>query len=444
MRRRIARRTAALALAAVTLSGSPLTPPTAALAATRGAPEPCLSNGTGPICQVWYARVTGVSDGDTLSVDLDGVITRVRLTGIQAMEQTVYSSRPAARRGECHSLAATARLEELVAGSEHLGTAKTVRLMAQHEASHSGTRARRAVAVKVGTAWVDVGEVLLREGHALWLANPQEYAHNLSYHQIGGRAARAGHGLWNTSACGIGPAQDVPLKVVVSPDAPGSDTTNLNGEWIRVINQSASQRLDLSGWWVRDSMLRRYTFPAGTTVGPRAALTVHIGSGTNSPAAHYWGLTSPALDNPTAAPTHMGDGGYLFDPEGDLRAWQVYPCVENCPPPPAAVPAPPKVDLQAAPRGLREKVTIRNLTTKPVSLTGASLVSGPDRLRFRTRTVIPAKKVLTVYTKRGRSTALVRYWGKPRPILANGGDVVRLRSRTGAEMDCVAWGTRRC
>ena len=444
MSRRIARRTAALAAAAaVALT---VAPPPAASAETF---EPCLASGVGPLCQVWYGTVTRVMDGDTLEVDLGDHREVVRLTGIQAMEQTVYSSYPSRRRGECHSLAATARLEQLVAASSHNGTPKRVRLMAQDAASSSGARSRRTVAVHLNGAWTDTGEVLLREGLALWMANREEYAHNLDYHRLAVQASRTGQHLWNSAACGVGPAQELPLQVVVNPDAPGSDATNLNGEWIRVINHSASAWLDLSGWWVRDSMLRRYTFPAGTAVAPRQAMTVHIGSGTNSPSAHYWGLTAPALENPTAAPAFLGDGGYLFDPHGDLRASHVYPCVENCPPPPpppapAVVRTAPKVDVRAAPRGLREKVTIRNLTAKPVNLTGASLVSGPDRLRFRTRTVIPAKKVLTVYTKRGRNTALVRYWGKPRPILADGGDVVRLRSRTGAVVDCVAWGTRRC
>ena len=50
-------------------------------------------------------KVTFIADGDTINVDIDGDGThtpkRIRITGIQAMEQTTY---PAARR----SAAATA------------------------------------------------------------------------------------------------------------------------------------------------------------------------------------------------------------------------------------------------------------------------------------------------------------------------------------------------
>jgi hypothetical protein len=34
--------------------------------------------------------------------------------------------------------------------------------------------------------------------------------------------------------------------------------------------------------------------------------------------------------NPAGAPRYMGDGGFLFDPDGDLRAWDMYPCRYAC------------------------------------------------------------------------------------------------------------------
>ena len=56
----------------------------------------------------------GIGDGDTLTVNYEGRSDRVRITGINAMEMTRYSSYPSRRRGYCHSVEATNRLEALV------------------------------------------------------------------------------------------------------------------------------------------------------------------------------------------------------------------------------------------------------------------------------------------------------------------------------------------
>src|ERR1044072_6046812 len=68
--------------------------------------------------RTWHGRVTSFDDGDTIKVEIAGdgtkVAKRVRITGIQAMEQSVYSNTPSKRRGECHALEATARLGEVI------------------------------------------------------------------------------------------------------------------------------------------------------------------------------------------------------------------------------------------------------------------------------------------------------------------------------------------
>jgi micrococcal nuclease len=88
--------------------------------------------------------------------------------------------------------------------------------------------------------------------------------------------------------------------------------------------------VQIGGWWVRDSALRRYTFPAGTAVPAKGAVYVHVGRGKATATHKYWGLPAPAFDNPTTDALAIGDGGYLFDPRGDLRAWMIYPCVLAC------------------------------------------------------------------------------------------------------------------
>src|SRR4051794_35571288 len=75
----------------------------------------CLPGGGGPRCHVWPAKLVWVSDGDTLRARIPGYGTRdVRFIAVQAMEQSVYSIHPSNRRGQCHALAATARVERLI------------------------------------------------------------------------------------------------------------------------------------------------------------------------------------------------------------------------------------------------------------------------------------------------------------------------------------------
>lgn len=281
----------------------------------------CLVDGGGPECTLWTGKVVFVADGDTVDIDIAGDGTarplRVRLTGLNAMEQTRYSRYPSRRRGECHALAATRRLERLL---ERGGN--RVRVAAQDPRSKSGSRWRRSIAVRIGGRWHDPAKTLVAEGHALWLPAHEEWAWNAEYGRLADQAAQAGRGLYDTDSCGAGPAQDAQLSLDVRWDADGNDQANVNGEWIRVENRS-DRPVALNGWWVRDSHLRRYRFPSWATVPPSGAIRVHVGRGDAAGSEFFWGLPAPAFEN--ADPSRgMGDGGYLFDPQGDLRAWQTY------------------------------------------------------------------------------------------------------------------------
>jgi micrococcal nuclease len=292
-------------------------------AAPAAAASACVRASGGPACQVWTGKVAWVPDGDTVLVDVYGDGTRtprsIRLAGVQAMEQAVYSPSPARRRGECHSLAATARVEQLVKAGGGI-----VRLTALHASSVSRGRPLRSLAVKINGVWRDVGLDLIRHGHALWLPFADEWAWDARYRQAEEAAARDGHNLFDADTCGAGPHQGSALNVWVNSDAEGPDDRNLNGEWIRVGNGSAAA-VPVGGWWVRDSGLRRYTFPRSTVVPAGGAVYVHVGSGTDTAEHKYWGLPSPIFENATGGPQALGDGGYLFDPQGDLRSWMLYP-----------------------------------------------------------------------------------------------------------------------
>ena len=301
-------------LAALTLTLLALAP--AAAEASRG---PCLPGADGPLCTFWTAKVVHVHDGDTLEVKVRGRTLRVRVTGIQAMEQTVYSSYATRRRGECHAVAATNRFEQLVKRSGGV-----VRLAAQDRRSRSGSRWRRSVAVRQEDgAWRDVGHVLVSEGHALWLTNPVEWAWNADYAAAAEQAAAQRLRLWHPDACGAGPSADADLSLRVNWDADGVDVENPNGEWIRVVNRS-DRDVPLAGWWVRDSALRRFRFPSGTVARAGGAITVRVGRGRARGTVLHWGLGEPAFENLADDGRHVGDGGYLFDADGDLRAFSMY------------------------------------------------------------------------------------------------------------------------
>ena len=283
----------------------------------------CIPGTQEPLCTVWTGHVDFVADADTLDVDVAGdgrrTPVRTRVTGIQAMEQRVYSRYATRRRGDCHALEATARVAALVRAA-----GGRVRVAAQNPASRSGSRARRSVAVRIGGRWRDVGATLLAEGHVLWLPNPVEYAWNRSYRAAAQQAALDGRRLWDADGCRTGPDQDAGLEIDVNWDADGRDDLNLNGEWFDVGNPS-SRDVPIGGWWVRDSHLRRFTFPSGAVVPAGGRVRVHVGSGDAGGGRFYWGLDAPAFENADGGARSLGDGGYLFDPDGDLRAWTIYP-----------------------------------------------------------------------------------------------------------------------
>ena len=399
----------------------------------------CLAPGSKIVCTVWTGKVTYIGDGDTIYVDVKGDRTsktlHVRMTGLNATEQTVYSNVASRRRGECHALEATARLEQLIRTSRW-----RVRLAALDPGSHSGVRPRRAVAVRIDGRWRDIATILLSEGHALFLPNHTEWAWNAGYASIAEQAAAAGVGIWNPAYCGLGPSDASPLRVTVDPDAPGSDAKNLNGEWIRVRNLDPVNEVHLGGWWVRDSALRRYTFPDWATLPPNESLTVYVGKGTDTWTEFFWNQRRPVFENPAGGERAMGDGAYLFDPQGDLRASMTYPCRVTCTDPYQG-----SVEVTAKPRG-REVITVRNIGAAAIDLDGYRLHSPPYSYPFPRESVLQPGDEMTIETRGDplEDSSLEKHWGLPKSILNDGGDKIRVTSFRGVVLDCFAYGSGAC
>ena len=420
---------------------TPLLAAACALLAVGAAPAsartgPCLpEQPDGPRCTVWTGKATFIADGDTLDVNVggDGRGTyRVRITGLNAPELRVYSSRASRRRGECHAVAAANRLEQLVRRGR-----SRVRVSAQRVSSRSGKRWRRSVAVRSGGRWRDAGRILVSEGHALFLPNTVETHANLAYSVLAQRAALAQRRLWNPAACGAGPSQDAGLRVTVNWDADSNDARNVNGEWVRIQNPSGAD-VRVGGWTVRDSSARRYRLPSWATVPARGAITVFGGRGTSGGRRFFWGSRVAVFENVIPSKPGTGDGAYLYDPQGDLRASMTYPCRVACA-------RPEGVEVRADP-DRDESITVRNAGGAPLALEDLRVEAYPYGYTFGAGETLAPGEALTIVTGGDPSddTAVRRHWGFDRPILANGGGRALVTTYRGVLVACDAWGRERC
>jgi endonuclease YncB( thermonuclease family) len=386
----------------------------------------CLVPGNTVKCKIWTGKVTYVDDGDTFRVDLAGDRTRaslrIRITGIQAME-----------RGQCHAGEATERLRALLRRGGY-----RVRLAALDPSSQSEGRWRRAVAVQLGGRWRDVGRILLAEGHALWLPNSAEWMWNAEYSRVAEQAEATHRNLWLPSYCGAGPSDASPLKLTVNSDANGTDADNVNGEWVEIRNMDPVNEVHLGGWWVRDSALHRYAFPAYTTIAPSDSLRLYVGRGTNTWTDFFWNSKRPIFDNISGH--GMGDGAYLYDKQGDLRAWMTFPCRLACTDPNAGA-----IAISAHPKG-REYVTLRNTSAAAVDLQDYRLESPPWGYSFGPSSVLAPGEDMTIEVRGDptQDSPLYRFWGLGGAILNNGGDTVRLANYRGVRIGCYAYGSGRC
>jgi endonuclease YncB( thermonuclease family) len=420
------------------LAAATLALPASASAQAPAYSAPCGPGANAPVCQFWTGKVTFTGDGDTLSVDIDGSdkVQHVRVTGINAMEEHAYTDDALARKGDCHAGEATDRLHYLV---EQAGG--RVRLAAQDPTSTSRGRLRRAVAVLIHGKYRDIGRTMLIEGHALPLPTDDEWAWNVSYEILSERAAAAHRGLWDPSYCGDGPDDGAKLKLWANWDAPGPDRRNPNGEYVKIKNLDGANAISLAGWWVRDSGLRRYTFPPAAVVPPGGTITVYVGAGTDDGSNFFWNLSRAVFGNVTHNGKGDGDGAYLFDPQGDLREYMQWPCHTNCHDQLEG-----KVKVSAAYKRSNEYVSVANVSKDPVDLEGYRVDSPPYGYTIGGDSVLDPGQRMRIYVK-GDPAAdnhLERGWGLDHAILSGAGDKVRVLTLTDILIDCQAWGTASC
>jgi hypothetical protein len=246
--------------------------------------------------------------------------------------------------------------------------------------------------------------------------------------------------------------------MLVNWDADHNDNDNLNDEWVELVNDG-SRPLPLGGWWLRDSWLnwgraaggRRvpgYPFPASARIPAGGAIRVHVGCGTNTGDDLYWCQKTSAFENVTRDATALGDGAYLFDPQGDLRLSSIYPCVIAC-----SDPAEGRVAVDVHPSN-PESVDVTNTGAGDLDLFGYLLKlhnpGAADQFiasyQFPRGTTLGAGETLRLDLTGSRSsdTRLHRHWPIGPNVLRDGQGAMSLRTFTDVVVTCAAWGSGTC
>jgi endonuclease YncB( thermonuclease family) len=386
---------------------------------------PCLpGHPNSPTCYLWTGKATLIEDGDTIRVDVDGDGTKhprtIRSLGLNATE--FHST---GHPQECHSAPARNEMVSLVRGSHG-----RVRLSAMHLKDRPGPRIRRGIQVRINGQWRDTGEILVGRGDALWMPSVGD-SWTAGYSLLSQQAAAARRGIFDTQQCGHEPEPWSNLRLRVIWDGTAGD---LNGEFIEVTNPDATRSVNVGGWWLRDSFVAKYYLPAGTTIPPGGRLRLHTGRGQRAGNEFFWGLTSPLFG-------FEGDGGYMFDPRSNLRAWMMYPCRWNC-----VDPLQGKIQLTASPGGSDEHLVLRNVSDAPVDLGDYVLGLPFHAYELGPNSVLDPGQAMRVDIQGNpsRDTPLHRYFGYNQPLLSDGGQRVVLRSYSDVIVACDAWGSFSC
>lgn len=361
-----------------------------------------------------------VDDGDTFEFDELTPPTRIRILGINTNE-TVDE------HDTCHAHEATEFLRNLIEG-------KTVTLTAEDPSvTLRGSHGQDRPARWVDFGSIDVGDLMLSLGLALPYAHETELARNEKYLDTAAVAQESGIGIWDPTACGVGPDQDIDIDMKVSWDAVGDDSVNVNGEWIDIIN-NGSRELSLTNWRLRDPATRFYNFSEGVSIPAGKIMRIHIGHGVDSSLVKYWGLDAPLFTN------DIGQGAYLLDPDNDIRASFSYPCRINC--------SDPMVDKLSVvvnydadgddrlvdPNG--EWVDIVNRTAEQIELYGYFLDSF---YHFEPWHHVNPHGTLRIHVGSGTDSEDVLYRGSDRALFTNTGGEMSLRRADNLLIDMYTW-----
>lgn len=234
--------------------------------------------------------------------------------------------------------------------------------------------------------------------------------------------------------CGPMPSVEI---TAVNYDAPGSDATNPNGEWVKIENVG-SPNVDLKGWQftVGTSEFEQLNSLASRVLSNGESLTVYMGSGANSSNLMYWQEPSGILSN-------TGSVVKLKTPHRDVAscfAWGTVTCPGDDDPAAGLVL---NANYDAAgndgtnPNG--EWVNIRNDGGSSIDLDGYVVRSWPYSVTLDTNSTINPGERMRIYIGSGSTNRLKKRFGRSGGVLNNGGDAVQLRNPDGDLVLSYAW-----
>lgn len=394
--------------------------------------------GAGPVAAgdfgfVASGQVVKTTDGDSFFGRISRenyLVSRIRLSGVQAME-----------KGECHYAQASRGLHRLLPNR----TAVTVkaRFQSSHVPNPKEPNRPRPLRLAFNHKGQDVQYEMLRQGLVLPNLVGRETMNQALYWQVAQQAAAAGVGIWDTDSCQRDAAQTESLRLMVNYNADGNDKQNPNGKYARVVNEGPTT-VSLGGWHLRTARHAEVKFPAGTSLAPGGELLVFQGRGQDSVNRFYWGNgNTEGFPNPQAS-RYRSAGAYLVDPDGDFRAWTMYPCQVACENPLSG-----KVEMTVIydPEGNAhsERAEIRNISDAPVALDYHVIeVGDAEVLEFPAGTTLNPGEVAVVHVGQGNATRLDHYLGRTGPILSGRGGMALLRTHESIRVTCYAWGSDSC
>jgi micrococcal nuclease len=133
-------------------------------------------------------RVVKVIDGDTLDVDINGVVERLRLIGIDTPE-TVDPRKEV----QCYGREASNKAKELLLG-------KSVMLEAD-ETQGERDKYRRLLRYVILPSGINFNLQLITEGYAYEYTYNEPYKYQKEFREAQAIARENGIGLWNTNTC---------------------------------------------------------------------------------------------------------------------------------------------------------------------------------------------------------------------------------------------------
>lgn len=193
---------------------------------------------------------------------------------------------------------------------------------------------------------IDVQAEQIKAGWSMWWPTAAEWAHNKEYLDLMNDAKTRGAGLWNPNLCG--PAVGAAPLIWFNANAPtiGTDLEPAFGEYVILKNDTTSP-MDLTGWSLRDNSLNFFWDSANSVwmqgsnkfgaliLRPGEHKIVYLDNPDGYPLSpteyeyFNWSRNAPGaqLTNGSINGAYAnGDGIYLQDPSGNMRASMTNPC----------------------------------------------------------------------------------------------------------------------